>query len=128
MQAVCSTSASTFKGLALPRRAPRTGAWPLQLELLIVSSSSAWAGLNVLNIHAGVAAARPVLSGEQPTPGQAAKDPRWTLTLLTRLGFCSAYSNRSHSATARRSILWLMAFNVRLEHWQGFVFRQQYRL
>jgi hypothetical protein len=28
MQAVCSTSASTFKGLALPRRAPRTGAWP----------------------------------------------------------------------------------------------------
>ena len=76
MQAVCSTSASTFKGLALPRRAPRTGAWPLQLKLLIVSSSSAWAGLIVLNIYAGVAAARPVLSGEQPTPGQATKDPR----------------------------------------------------
>ncbi|CAL5224123.1 g6755 [Coccomyxa viridis] len=64
MQAVCSTSASTFKGLALPRRAPRTGV--AAARPVLSARVSCKAENNVAKKVAAVSAAIPAAIATHP--------------------------------------------------------------
>ncbi|CAK0785315.1 hypothetical protein CVIRNUC_008522 [Coccomyxa viridis] len=64
MQAVCSTSVSTFKGLALPRRAPRTGV--VAARPVLSARVSCKAESNVAKKVAAVSAALPAAIATHP--------------------------------------------------------------